>query len=219
MPDPTPNVPAKELRREYTRAALLEQDVHPDPIQQFDRWFTDATNAAVTEANAMTLATADARTGAPSARVCLLKGFDARGFVFYTNYESRKGRDLAGNPRAALCFYWQPLERQVRIEGTVEKVSREESDAYFHSRPVGAQVGAWVSHQDAVLASRDELDRREAELREKFGDGPVPLPDYWGGYRLTPTAVEFWQGRPSRLHDRIVYVRGEAGWRICRLSP
>jgi pyridoxamine 5'-phosphate oxidase len=118
-----------------------------------------------------------------------------------------------------MCFYWQPLVRQVRIEGTVEKVSREESDAYFHSRPVGAQVGAWVSHQGEVLASRDELDRREAELMKKFGDGPVPLPDYWGGYRLIPTAIEFWQGRPSRLHDRIEYVRNETGWQIRRLSP
>jgi len=219
MPDPTPNVPSSELRREYTRAALLEKDVHPDPIQQFDRWFTDATNSAVTEANAMTVATADPATCAPTVRVCLLKGFDARGFVFYTNYESRKGRELAGNPRAALCFYWQPLERQVRIEGTVEKVTREESNAYFHTRPIGSQIGAWVSHQSETLSSRDELDAREQELLKKFAGSPVPLPSSWGGYRVIPNRMEFWQGRPSRLHDRIEYVRTSTGWQIRRLSP
>ena len=219
MSDPTPNVPAKELRREYARDELLEADVLPDPIKQFERWFNDATNAAVNEPNAMTLATAD-RTGRPSARVCLLKGFDEHGFVFYTNYDSRKGRELTENARAAMCFYWAPLERQVRIEGVVEKVTRAESDAYFHSRPRNAQIGAWVSHQGEELASRDELDRREAELAKKFGDGPVPLPDYWGGYRLMPTAIEFWQGRPSRLHDRIEFRRKpRGGWRMRRLSP
>ena len=218
MPDPTPNVPAEELRREYSRDYLLEADVDRDPFRQFDRWFSDATRANVVEANAMTLATADAQ-GRPSARICLLKGFDERGFIFYTNYQSRKGRDLAANPRAAMCFYWQPLERQVRIEGTVEKVTRDESDVYFHSRPVGAQVGAWVSHQGEVLASRQELDRREAELSKQFGEGPVPLPDYWGGYRLLPTSLEFWQGRPSRLHDRIEYFQTSGGWQIRRLSP
>ena len=220
MPDPTPNVPANELRREYARGELLEADVLPDPIRQFERWFNDATNAAVNEANAMTLATAD-ETGAPSARVCLLKGFDADGFVFYTNYDSRKGRELAANARAAMCFYWAPLERQVRVEGVVERVSRAESEAYFHSRPRGAQIGAWVSHQSEALASRAELDQREAELAKRFaGDAPIPLPDYWGGYRLIPTTVEFWQGRPSRMHDRLEYRRkAKGGWTMRRLSP
>jgi len=222
MPDPTPNVPSSELRREYTRSALLEKDVDPDPIQQFDHWFTDATHAAVTEANAMTVATADPATGAPSVRVCLLKGFDARGFVFYTNYQSRKGRELAENPRAALCFYWQQLERQVRIEGTVEKVTRQESEAYFQTRPIGSQIGAWVSHQSETLSSRDELDAREAQLLKKFAGGAVPLPPSWGGYRVVPDKMEFWQGRPSRLHDRIEYERTAGGggqWQMRRLSP
>ena len=220
MPDPTPNVPAKELRREYARGELHEHDIDPDPIRQFDRWFTDATNAAVTEANAMSVATADPRTGMPSVRVCLLKGFDARGFVFYTNYASRKGRELAENPSASLCFYWQPLERQVRIEGTVEKVTREESDEYFHSRPVGAQIGAWVSHQSETLESREELDAREQELLQKFAGRPVPLPPTWGGYRVIPSRLEFWQGRPSRLHDRIQFTRTPSGqWEVRRLSP
>ena len=218
MADPTPNVP-DELRREYLRGELLESDVSPDPIVQFDRWFTDATLANVPDANAMTLATADA-SGTPSARIVLLKGFDQRGFVFYTNYTSRKGLELSANPRASLCFYWHALERQVRVEGTVEKVSRQESDEYFHSRPVGAQIGAWVSHQTEAIASRDELEGREAELLKRFGDGPVPLPDDWGGYRVIPSVIEFWQGRPSRLHDRLEYRCSAGGaWTMRRLAP
>jgi pyridoxamine 5'-phosphate oxidase len=218
MPDPTPNLPAG-IRREYTRNALLENDVLPDPVAQFGRWFQEASAADVPEPNAMTLATADAR-GAPSARVCLLKGYDARGFVFYTNYASRKGQQLAENPRAAIVFFWESLERQVRIEGTVEKVSRQESEEYFHSRPVGSQVGAWVSRQSSVIATREELDRREAELMAKYAGRTVPLPDFWGGYRLIPNRIEFWQGRPSRLHDRLEYVRDvNGGWALRRLSP
>jgi pyridoxamine 5'-phosphate oxidase len=221
MPDPTPNVP-RDLRTEYTLDHLEERDVLPDAIAQFQRWFRDAQSANVAEPNAMTVATADA-SGAPSARVCLLKGVDQRGFVFYTNYDSRKGRELAENPRVALCFYWQPLERQVRVEGLVEKVGRDESEAYFHTRPTGSQIGAWVSHQSETIASREELDRRAAELMAKFKGGAIPLPPNWGGYRVIPQVIEFWQGRPNRLHDRLRYTRdtreSSGAWRIQRLAP
>jgi pyridoxamine 5'-phosphate oxidase len=206
------------LRIDYGRAALNETDALPDPIDQFARWFTEAEAGAIPEPNAMTLATADA-SGLPSARVVLLKEFGKQGFIFYTNYASRKGADLAANPHAALCFYWQPLERQVRIEGGVEKVSRAESEAYFHSRPREAQIGAWASHQSRVIPSRDTIEHRDAELAARFGAGPVPLPDFWGGYRVVPRSIEFWQGRPSRLHDRLVYTCGAGAWTLQRLSP
>jgi pyridoxamine 5'-phosphate oxidase len=217
MPDPTKNVP-QDLRREYTKDALLESNVLPDPIAQFDRWFNDATLAGLPEANAMTLATVDT-SGAPSARIVLLKSFDQRGFVFFTNYSSRKGRDLAANPRAALCFFWESLERQVRIEGTVEKTTRQESEDYFHSRPIGSQIGAWVSQQSEAIESREALDRRAEELLAKFVNTGVPLPDSWGGFRVVPHTIEFWQGRPSRLHDRLQYVRDGDRWKIRRLCP
>ena len=216
--DRPPGIPA-DLRVEYSLGQLDEADVARDPVEQFGRWFSDAREANVAEPNAMTLATVDA-AGIPSARIVLLKSFDPRGFAFYTNYDSRKGRDLAENPRAALCFFWQPLERQVRVEGVVERVGREESEAYFNSRPRQAQIGAWVSQQSRPVTSRAELERLKAELQKRFEGKAVPLPEYWGGFRVVPHAIEFWQGRPSRLHDRLLYTRdGKGAWTIQRLSP
>lgn len=205
-----------DLRQVYQKSVLLESDAAASPVDQFARWFEQALSAQVPEPNAMTLATADAQ-GRPSARIVLLKGYDEQGFVFYTNYASRKGRDLAEQPWASLLFFWQPLERQVRIEGPVERVPAEESDAYFHSRPLGSRIGAWASNQSQPV-SREELEAREAEFSARFGDTP-PRPDHWGGYRIRPERVEFWQGRPSRLHDRLSYERQGDGWRITRLSP
>ena len=207
------------LRRDYSRASLLEEDLAADPIAQFRRWLEAALAAELPEPTAMTLATAD-RDGRPSARIVLLKGCDERGFVFFSNYDSRKGVELAENPHAALAFHWPELDRQVRIEGTVERTSREESAAYFASRPRPSRLGAWASRQSAPLVDRAELESSFAEVGERFSDD-VPLPDFWGGYRLHPAAVEFWQGRVSRLHDRLRYVRSAdgSGWRIERLSP
>ncbi|QEZ47448.1 pyridoxamine 5'-phosphate oxidase [Cupriavidus oxalaticus] len=207
-----------DLRRTYVLGSLSETDVAPDPMSQFKRWFDEAVTAKLPEPNAMTLATVGA-DGQPSARIVLLKGIDDRGFTFFTNYESRKGLDLAANPRAALLFHWVQLERQVRVEGIVEKVADDESDAYFASRPLGSRVGAWASEQSREVPGRDVLEQRELEYRSKFGDNP-PRPPHWGGYRLVPTAMEFWQGRPSRLHDRIVFrVQPGGAWQIVRLSP
>jgi pyridoxamine 5'-phosphate oxidase len=214
MSQPSPT----NLRREYTVGELAESQIAADAVEQFSRWFADAQRPDIPEPNAMTLATADA-TGKPAARIVLLKGFDRRGFVFFTNYTSRKGFELGDNPRATLVFFWQPLERQVRIDGAVEKVSREESIAYFRSRPVASQIGAWVSHQSGVVGSRAELERREAELKKRFAGGDVPTPDFWGGYRVVPQEIEFWQGRPSRLHDRILYTLTGNSWKIQRLAP
>ncbi|MGE5313366.1 MAG: pyridoxamine 5'-phosphate oxidase [Acidobacteriota bacterium] len=208
-----------EIRREYMFAGFHERDAAKDPLEQFERWFHDAHNAEVPEVNAMTLATAD-KDGIPDARIVLLKGIDAGGFLFYTNYESSKGRELAENPNAALVFFWPQLERQVRIAGRVHKVTRKESDEYFHKRPVSSQIGAWVSQQSRVVSDREMMENEYRRLAHDFKGQTVPLPPYWGGYRLTPKSIEFWQGRPKRLHDRIRYVRlPNNTWRIERLSP
>ncbi|AJG20488.1 pyridoxamine 5'-phosphate oxidase [Cupriavidus basilensis] len=207
-----------DLRRTYVLGSLSESDVAPDPISQFQRWFDEAIHAKLPEPNAMTLATVDA-DGQPSARIVLLKAMDTQGFTFFTNYESRKGLDLAANPRAALLFHWVQLERQVRVEGRVEKVTDSESDAYYATRPLGSRLGAWASEQSREVADRTVLEQREADFRAKFGDNP-PRPAHWGGYRLVPTRIEYWQGRPSRLHDRIAYrLAPDGSWQIVRLSP
>ena len=207
------------IRTEYTRAGLAEVDAAPDPLAQFRAWFEDALAADLHEPNAMVLATATP-DGKPSARVVLLKGFDERGFVFYTNYEGRKGREIGRNPHAALVFYWGELERQVRIEGRVGRVSERESDAYYASRPRGSRLGAWASEQSRPAESREVLESRLAALEREYEDQNIPRPPFWGGYRVEPEAVEFWQGRENRLHDRIVYRRmGDGGWEIGRLQP
>jgi len=207
-----------DLRRDYTLARLDEASVSSDPLIEFGRWFEEALKAEARDPNAMTLATANAE-GVPSARIVLLKGFDQRGFVFFTDYRSRKGAELTENPRAALVFYWPELERQVRITGGTTQTDRQEAEEYFRSRPRGSRLGAWISHQSQVIAGRQELDARVPELERRYPGDDVPLPPYWGGFRLRPDSIEFWQGRSSRLHDRIRYVRSGDNWRIERLSP
>jgi pyridoxamine 5'-phosphate oxidase len=208
-----------ELRSEYSGHSLREQDVDPDAIRQFERWFGEACQCAAVEPNVMTLATAT-QDGRPSARLVLLRGISERGFTFFTNYESRKARELAANPCAALVFFWREVERQVRIEGDVERVSDEESDRYFQTRPPGARISAWASPQSEIIVSREDLEEWCREFETRFGDGVVPRPANWGGYRVVPESIEFWQGRPNRLHDRLRYTRRpEGGWLIERLAP
>ncbi len=207
-----------DLRKEYIRAGLSESAANPDPIEQFRKWFEDALAADLHEPNAMTLATATP-DGRPSARIVLLKGFDERGFIFYTNYEGRKGRELGTNLRAALVFYWGELERQVRVEGRIERVADEESDAYFASRPQGSQLGAWASEQSRPVESREVLEGRLRELESEYEGREIPRPPFWGGYQVEPEVIEFWQGRENRLHDRLVYSRDGKGWTIERLQP
>lgn len=210
-----------DMRREYAHAELDVAHTDPDPIVQFRHWFAEAERAEIVEPNAMTLATADA-DGRPSARIVLLKGVSDEGFVFFTDYRSRKARELEANPYAALAFHWGELERQVRVVGRVERIAASESMAYFLSRPVGSQVGAWASLQSAVLADRKLLVERVGELVKHFATTPITWPTHWGGYRIVPTEIEFWQGRPNRLHDRILYTRSstsEHAWRRDRLSP
>lgn len=208
-----------DIRREYASRALTETDAHDDPIQQFTRWFDEALKSQLIDVNAMTLATSS-RSGEPAARIVLLKGADENGFVFYTNYESAKGRHLAENPRACLLFFWAELERQVRITGSVTRTSIEESDQYFHSRPAESQISATISPQSRPVRDRSELERRYEEFVAAHKDQLVPLPPFWGGYRLRPDSMEFWQGRKSRLHDRLLYTRSADGtWSRQRLAP
>ncbi|MEQ9547987.1 MAG: pyridoxamine 5'-phosphate oxidase [Marinobacter sp.] len=207
-----------DMRRDFESEGLERDALDDNPIKQFHSWFDDARTAGILEPNAMSLATTGSDS-MPDLRTVLLKYYDEQGFVFYTNYESRKARELAQNPKAALLFPWIALNRQVKIQGTVEKVSKAESLRYFSSRPRGSQVGAWVSEQSKAINSRGLLEQKVAEIKRKFSEGEIPLPSFWGGYRVIPERVEFWQGRPSRLHDRFEYVRQGDGWHIQRLQP
>ena len=206
-----------DIRKDYILQSLLEEDVASDPIEQFNKWWDESIKSEIIEANAMTLATANA-AGIPSARTVLLKAFSTEGFIFFTNYESQKGEDLAANPNAALLFFWKEMERQVRIEGKVEKISEEESDAYFNSRPLGSRIGAWASPQSKVINDRTVIENNVQKFTEEFGE-KIPRPPHWGGYLLVPVKMEFWQGRSSRLHDRILFTLEDNSWKISRLAP
>ncbi len=209
----------RKSRRDYSREPLDESMVDPDPFRQFEIWFESAIKAGVPDPHAMVVATVS-RAGNPSARVVLLRGFERNGFVFYTNYQSHKGSDLLQNPNVAAVFFWSEIDRQIRIEGQVEKVAPEESDKYFHSRPRESQMSAWASDQSKVVVNRAELDKSFEKYEEQFAGGPVPRPDKWGGFRMIPTTFEFWQGRPNRMHDRILYELNSTGrWEIKRLAP
>ncbi|HLR24884.1 MAG TPA: pyridoxamine 5'-phosphate oxidase [Fodinibius sp.] len=208
----------EQIRRDFSKEELLESVVENDPRRQFKKWFEQALAADLLDANAMTLSTGG-ENGRPSSRMVLLKGVDEQGFRFYTNYNSRKAQELQQNPYASLCFYWAPLERQVRIEGKVEKLSQKLSENYFHHRPRLSQLGAWASRQSTKVASRKQLERNFVGIKEQFKGKEIPLPDFWGGYRLVPDRIEFWQGRSGRMHDRICYEKNDAKWSMFRLSP
>lgn len=212
----TPDIAA--MRRDYRLAGLEEESTGNDPLSFFQKWFDEAVNAHLDEANSMTLATADA-DGQPHARIVLLKGLQDGGFVFFTNYESDKGRQLEANHRAALLFFWKELERQVRIEGRVQRLDKESSDAYYHSRPVASQIGAWASPQSQVIPNRSFLEQRVSEVTATFQEKIIQRPNFWGGFLLLPESIEFWQGRPSRLHDRILFSKDNNGWHKQRLAP
>ncbi len=211
--------PIAGMRKQYSKETLVESGVSPNPIDQFALWWKDALDHGVDEPNAMTLATCDIN-GSPHARIVLLKGYDKNGFVFYTNYQSHKGLQITQNPQVALLFFWRELERQVRIEGTAHKVSDADSDEYFNSRPYESRIGAWVSAQSEVIASRDVLELKVKEIEQKFEGKTIERPKFWGGFCVQPEKIEFWQGRPGRLHDRILYTKNDdLSWRISRLAP
>jgi len=207
-----------DIRREYSLQSLDENKIAKNAIEQFTRWWNEAVNSEISEVNAMTLATATT-DGKPSARIVLLKGYDETGFIFFTNYDSGKGKELTENPQAALVFFWKEIERQVRISGIVSKLTDAENDAYYQSRPRGSQLGAWASPQSHPIANREVLEQKLADLHTQFGDEMIPRPPHWGGYRVTPDSVEFWQGRPNRLHDRLLYTRENDEWNCVRLAP
>src|SRR5687768_89054 len=212
------NIQIAELRKDYRQQSLSESEVEAGPMKQFEKWWDEAVKSQAEEVNAMTLATCNSK-GRPSARIVLLKGFSEKGFIFFTNYESKKGMELKENPYACLVFFWKELERQVRIEGVVQKISEAESDEYFLLRPEGSRISAWSSSQSSIIKDRNILEKNVEHYREAFANGNIPRPPFWGGYIVKPTSVEFWQGRPNRLHDRLLYTQTGTGWKIERLAP